>query len=79
MTRLALALLLIPLAAQAADVCKPPNVARVVISPAGYETAPLHCPARGVCWHEHPEPWERAATIRVVCMSPQEHEKALER
>jgi hypothetical protein len=54
MTRLILALLILPVVAHAAD-CKPPNVARVIARPPNTSRAYVHstllkCPIEGSCF-----------------------------
>jgi len=78
---IALTLLLLPMAAHAAD-CKPPDVARVVVvHPKGCDPSPvLSCPAVGVCrYFVAPNAVCAKTSVQVLCLSDDEHKKALER
>ena len=84
MTRLALTLLLLPMAVHAAD-CKPPNVARAVLVLGKSFDGPLKCPPVGLCYHisdqDEGGSYHGATLGRVdmVCLTPDEERKALER
>ena len=73
MTRLVVALLLLPIAAHAAD-CKPPNVVRVAILAISPDH--LRCPVEGVCWPENIDETFGPVSPILMCLTPAENAAA---
>src|ERR1700723_738134 len=60
-----------------AEDCKPPGVARVVMTPLENDNSRIACPNNGMCWHIGHGLWEVGDIPEVICLNAAEHEAAL--
>lgn len=64
--------------AVAGEVCKAPNVPRVVVAPVSwFDSSPIACPEEGLCWQKVGV--SDYMNLKIHCFTPEEHAAAIER